>query len=650
MSTYVEQLRAAVDEADLRVLLLCLYQLTGDERWLHRPFTPVRDVRLVADEAAGLSPEAQEAIRGAAVDLLAHGVPEPALPEPDDDTLWRMMCHGLGEVVEAAYVPMMREQLGLASAAVDWTDGVAPDPRSTKDVVVVGAGVSGIALGAQLTRLGIPYTVIEKHAEVGGVWHENRYPGCGVDTPNHAYSYSFGEPEPWSRYFSPQPEIQRYLASRARAFGVSPNIRFGCEVTGAIWDERACRWRVTVRDRAGDEDVIEASVLVSAIGQMNLPMIPDVDGAADFAGPAFHSSRWPDDLDLEGARVAVVGTGASAMQIVPAIADQVSQLDVFQRSPQWVRPIPEYRREVSEGTQWLFDHVPFYARWFRLTLLWRFGDGLLPFLQKDPDWPHPERSLNRGNDRHREELTRYLVESLSERPDLVDKCLPDYPPYGKRMLMDAGWFETITRSHVALVTEAIDRVTPDGIVTEDGEEHPCDVLVWATGFRVTDLTARLDVTGAGGRTLAEAWAGDNPTAYLGITVPGFPNLFCMYGPNTNLGHGGSIIFQAECQARYIADCLVQMTEAGIDAIDCRVEAHDDWIRRVDEAHEKMIWTHPGMTTWYRNAAGRVVSVSPFRLVDYWNMTREADLDDYRPSVAEPAGATRPRERIRRQRA
>ncbi len=620
-------IESIVAEADLRVLLLCLFQLTGDDRWLEPPFQPVRDVRLIADEAAGFGSGVQSEIRRAAVALFRDGIPEPVIAAPDDATLLHMMRVCLAEKVDEAYVPMMREQLGFTSAEVEWSAPAKQD-IDARHVVVVGAGISGIAIGAQLGRLGFPYTVIEKSAGVGGTWFENRYPGCRVDTPNHAYSFSFGKPHPWSHYFSPQPEIRAYLDRCADDFGVRPNIRFESIVTGATWSESERLWQVDVRQRTGRVERIAAHALVSAIGQLNRPAIPALDGIESFGGPAFHSASWPGAVDLRGKRVAVIGTGASAMQLVPSIASEVERLTVYQRSPQWVRPIGHYHRKVSRGTQWLLDHVPFYAAWFRFTLLWRYGDGLLPFLRVDPSWPHPERSLNRGNDRHRQELVDHIEKSLQSRPELIAKCTPTYPPYGKRMLIDNGWYETLLRDDVELVCEPIQRVELGAIVDGAGTRRPTDVIIYATGFVVTDLTARLGVRGSGGRDLADVWADDNPSAYLGIAVPAFPNLFCMYGPNTNLGHGGSIIFHAECQARYISDALVKMAEAGIAALECRPEAHDRWVREVDEAHSQMIWTHPGMETWYRNRHGRVVSTSPFRLVDYWSKTHDVDLADY----------------------
>ena len=266
-------------------------------------------------------------------------------------------------------------------------------------------------------------------------------------------------------------------------------------------------------------------------------------------------------------------------------------------------------------------------------LMWRYGDGLLRFLRRDPEWAHPERAMNRVNDRHRAEMVEHLEASLVSRPDLIDKCLPDYPPFGKRILIDNGWFTTLCRPHVQLVTDPIERVEPDAIVTRDGERHPVDVIVLATGFDVTTLAATIDVRGRGGVTLADDWADANPTALYGITVPRFPNLFVMCGPNTNKGHGGSGIWLAETQARYITDRLVEMTADGIAAIDCKAERRAAYTAEIDTLHAELIWAHPGVSTYYRNANGQVRSPMPFRLVDYWQRTRCATLDDFHVTPA-----------------
>ncbi len=653
IGSWRRELETAVGDADLRVLLMSLVHLTGDLGWLDEPFRPRRDVRLVSPPDAGLPDEVQRTIREAAVDLLADGVPTAAVDDPGPELMQRMMSVCLGEEVPPEYSGMMREDMGFVSR----DDGLTPPADSRRsietgaghappDVLIIGAGVSGIALGAQLGRLGIPYTIVDENTEVGGTWWENRYPGCGVDTPNHAYSFSFGERNRWTRYFSLRDQIQDYLERCADAFGVRPHVQFETELTAAEWDADRQRWRSALRHADGSTSSVETAVLVSALGLLNVPRVPEIPGIDRFDGPLFHSARWPDELDVTGRHVAVIGTGASSMQIVPTIADRVASVTVFQRSPQWARPIDGYRDDISAGQQWLLDHVPYYVQWFRFVMMWRYGDGLLPLLRKDPAWPHPERSMNRINDRHRQEMTDHMVRELGDRDDLVERCLPDYPPYGKRILIDNGWFRTLLEPNVHLVTDPIDHIAEHGVATlgpADGPAgadvvvHPADVIVMATGFSTTRPLARIDVRGRDGVALAETWGDDDATAHLGITVPGFPNLFLMGGPNTGLGHGGSAIFQSECQARYISAMLVQMATEGLAAVEVRREVHDEYVRRVDAEHEQLIWTHPGMTNWYRNRHGRIVALMPWRLVDYWQMTHDPDLDEFHVTRA-PIGA------------
>ena len=622
-----DRLMQAVEEADLRVLLMVIFHLTGDRRWFSDPYLPKRDVNLIADEDAGLSEEARAEIRAKAVELLSSPDLAPAVDDPGDELMVEMMSRCLGEAVPPEYALMMREEMGLCSRQVDWRDEKPTHVRDHLPVVIVGAGASGIALAANLEKLGVSYTILEKNNEVGGTWYENTYPGCGVDTPNHAYSFSFGTRYRWSRYFAPRDELQDYLVRSADEAGIRAKTRFATRVVKTDWDEASCCWQVLAEGPSGSEE-IQAMAVVSAIGQLSLPSVPHIEGADTFDGPIFHTAEWPDGLDLAGKRVAIIGTGASSMQIVPTVVDEVASFTVYQRNAQWARPIPRYHDPIGDGAQWLLEKVPYYAAWFRFTMLWRYGDGLLPTLKKDPNWEHPERSLNRANDRHRIQMTEHMEQELVGRPDLLAKCLPTYPPYGKRILLDNGWFAAISKLNVELVTDDIDRIDPSGVVTTDGQLRDADIVILATGFKVSLMTARLNVTGREGRKLTDVWADDNPSAHLGITVPGFPNLFTMQGPNSGLGHGGSAIFQAECQARYIAGCLAGMIEDGIDAIDVQQDVHDEYVRRVDAEHEGMIWTHPGMSTYYRNAKGRVVSVMPWRLVDYWSMTHEPDFTEF----------------------
>ena len=622
-----QKLEAAVAEADLRVLLMVLYQFTASDKWLQAPFLPHRDVKLIADEDAGFDQATQANIRTAAVELLSGPQKSPAIESPDETQLLRMMRTCLGERVDPDYAPMMREQMGFTGLSEE-VPTVKPDAQQQDvPVLIVGAGVSGIVLGKLLLERGIAFRIIEKNTDVGGTWLENTYPGCGVDTPNHAYSFSFGPRYPWSSYFSPREEIQEYLENTASALDLYPHIQFDTNVVGASWDEASGRWHVRV-ECADRVEEIEAWTLVSAVGQLNLPSLPDIVGMDNYKGQMFHSLHWPDDLTLTGKRVAVVGTGASAMQIVPTIADTVAQLTVYQRSPQWARPIPRYHDHLSDNAQWLLQNVPFYAAWFRFTMLWRYGDGLLPYLHKDPDWPHADRSLNRVNERHRLEMVEHIEHSLAGQKDLIARCTPGYPPYGKRILLDNHWYQTLLKSNVELLSDPIDHMYDHGIVTVDGERRDVDVVILATGFQVGKMAARLNVTGRDGLKLEELWADDNPSAYLGITVAGFPNMFCMLGPNTGLGHGGSAIFQSECQTRYIASSLVRLLNDGANTMEVKASVQEDFVAQVDAEHEKMVWTHPGVSTYYRNSLGRVFSLMPWRLVDYWHLTREVELDDY----------------------
>jgi 4-hydroxyacetophenone monooxygenase len=620
-------LASAIAEGDIRVLVMVLVHMTGDTKWLAPPYAPRRDVRLIPDPSAGLPQPIQDEIRSAVVALFANGTPTPVITAPDDDQLLTMMCGTLGEKVAPEYAPMMQEEMGFKARDPQWTTPPSAQRLAKQNVLIVGAGVSAIALGVTLGRLGIPYEIVEKNADLGGTWFVNRYPGCGVDTPNHSYSFSFGTRNKWTRYFAQRKEIHDYLTKVSLEYDVRSHMRFNTKLTSTRWDETTKRWVSTLEDETGTREVTSA-FLVSAIGQLNEPRQVHFKGEENFKGKIIHSTGWVEGTDLAGKAIAVIGTGATAMQLVPNIADDVGAVTVYQRTAQWSRPVAGYADPITPGAQWLLEHLPFYVKWYRFNMFWRYGDGLLPFLRKDPAWPYPDRATNKGNDRHREELTTFIETELASRPDLIAKCVPTYPPYGKRILLDNNWFKTLLKPNVELVTESIDHFDANGIVTSDGTSRAADIIVVSTGFKLTELTAALNVTGRGGKNLKDAWAEDNPTAFLGISVPNFPNLFLMLGPNTGPAHGGSVIFTSECQSRFISAALVRMIEHDIAAIDVRQEAHDDYVERVDAEHEQLIWTHPGMSTYYRNRHGRVFSAMPWRFVDYWAMTHDPDFDQY----------------------
>ena len=613
----------ALPHADMRVLLMVLYHFTGDGKWLMPSYMPRRDVNLIAAEDAGFDDDMRAEICQAAADALLADT-APALPSPDEATLLTMMRHCLSEKVAEEYAPMMREQMGFHALGQDIaTAGHKP----AAPIIIVGAGVAGIALGKLLNDKGLDYIILEKNQDVGGTWWENTYPGAGVDTPNHAYSFSFGKIERWSRYFAPQKEIQTYISKKADEFSVRPHIRFNTEVVQVDWQESEKNWRLEIV-ADGQAQTMVAPILVSAVGQISVPKLPPIDGLEDFQGPIFHSSHWPEALELKDKKVAIIGTGASSMQIVPAIADEVSELTIFQRSPQWARPIPRYHDALSAHAQYLLENVPFYAAWFRFTMFWRYGDGLLPFLKKDPEWPHPERAMNRVNDRHRQEMVDYMVAKLDGRPDLIEKSVPSYPPYGKRILLDNGWYDTIRKPNVTLYNEGVAAFSASDVIGQKGNHCTPDIIVMATGFEVTKMASRLNITGRSQR-LDQVWNGDDPQAYLGICVPDFPNFFMMAGPTTGLGHGGSGMFIAECHAHYIANAISEMLAQEIDVLDAKPEAQQHYMDRYNAMHADLIWMHPQLNTYYRNSKNRVYSVMPWRMVDYWHMTRQLDVRAFR---------------------
>jgi 4-hydroxyacetophenone monooxygenase len=519
-----------------------------------------------------------------------------------------------------------------------WDGSVPESGPGAFRVLIIGGGVSGLCMAIKCKEAGIPFVIAEKNPSIGGTWFENRYPDCGVDTPSYLYSFSFAQAQ-WPEYFSKGHAVQNYLERVTEDYGLTDSIRLNTKVQSAEYDEQSNLWKVTTSVEGGPDSVEHYNAVISAVGQLNQPKIPALPGLEDFEGTAFHSARWPEDADLAGKRVAVVGTGASAMQFVPVVAQAAEHLSIFQRSPQWVAPNEEYGTAVSDAVHVLIAEVPFYGAWYRMRQAWTFGDKVHATLTRDPGWEHAERSVNSVNDGHRRYFTRYMTVELGERTDLLEKVVPSYPPFGKRMLLDNGWFSALTRPNVELVTDRIARVEPTGVVTEAGTFHEADTLVLATGFENLRLLGTVDVRGRDGRSLRDSWGDDDARAYLGMTMPGFPNFFCLYGPNTNLGHGGSLIFLSECQVRYIVDLFTQMIDKGIAAVDCAQEVHDSYNERVDKAHEGLIWTHEGMDTWYRNGAGRVVANSPWTLLEHWRMTQEPDLADYELTYSESATLT-----------
>jgi 4-hydroxyacetophenone monooxygenase len=625
----LELLREGMTFANIPTLLPMLFQLTGDPRWRSARYQPKRASGTDDNDSGGLPSELQLEIRAAAFDAIVawHGGRPLAVPEPSNELAGELLSMSVAEPIPDEYGEFTAAQLGSVEPPLMDRFELPPG----WNVLIVGAGLSGLCAAAQLSAAGVPFQVIEQNDAVGGVWWENRYPGAGVDSPNHLYTFSFF-PYDWEHFFCLRDQIHGYLEALTDRFELRPHIRFNTRVVRARYEADRQLWQVLVQDASGAETTLHANVVISAAGLFNPPVEPKLEGLANWTGEKWHSAHWPQDAAIAGKRVALVGNGASAMQIGPAIQHQVASLTVYQRSAQWVAPFEKFREPVPRGLRYLLDQVPLYRAWYRARLEWIWSDRLHPSLYRDPTWAHPDRSLNEQNDAHRRYFTHYMTDELGDRAEeLLPKCLPSYPPYGKRMLLDNGWFQMLRNPRVELVNTSIQHIEGNQITTTDGKAREADVIVFATGFDVTRMLSSYEVIGRCDRSLRETWDDDNASAYLGTAVPDFPNFFILYGPNQQTPYG-SLVLIIEMQMRYIMDILKQMAERQAGAVEVRAEVHAGYVRDVDARHDQMVWSHPGMTTYYRNARGRVVAISPHRIVDVYHLTKQADLSDY---IVEP---------------
>jgi cation diffusion facilitator CzcD-associated flavoprotein CzcO len=456
-------------------------------------------------------------------------------------------------------------------------------------VAIVGGGFGGVGAATMLGRAGYEDVVVfEKGERVGGVWHHNTYPGAACDIPSHLYEFSFA-PNSWSRRYAPQAEIQAYVEGVARRFGVLEKVRTGTEVKAAAWDDERGRWVIETSDGAH-----EADLLLAACGQLSVPKVPPIAGLESFAGPAFHTAEWRHDVELGGKRVAVIGTGCSAIQVVPAIQPVAAHIDVYQRSPGWT--VPKMDHEYSPRARALFKRFPLLHRLDRASN-YAFQELATAALTSQ-HWLLP---LARA-------VGRRQINSAIADPELRRKLTPTDEIGCKRVMLTDDWYPALAQPNVELIAERIETVTPDGVRDATGAEHPADMLVLATGFASHDFVAPMEIAGREGRTLAEEW-GEVPRAYLGLTVPGFPNLFLLYGPNTN-GGTGSVVNTIECGIGHVLAALREMESCAAERIEVRREAAERFDRELRAALERTVW-HTGCTNWYVDENGNDPSNWPW---------------------------------------
>lgn len=481
------------------------------------------------------------------------------------------------------------------------------------DTLIIGSGFAGLGAAIELSRAGKDFLVLERGADVGGTWRDNTYPGAACDVPSNLYSYSFALNPTWTRSFSRQPEIQAYIRSVADKHDVRRRTVFDCDVQSAHWNTTTHRWDVTTT-----RGEFSTRILVSAVGALCEPSLPDIAGIDTFEGEIFHSSRWNHDADLAGKRVAVIGTGASAIQIVPAIAGEVAHLDVYQRTAPWI--LPRADREYTAVEKFAFRHVPGFQKLSR-TLQYLTRETQVVGLAKAPVFMKPL-----------EIAARTQIRRQISDPALRRKVTPDYGIGCKRMLISNNYYPALTRPHVDLVTDGITKVTRDGIVTADGTTRTVDAIIVATGFHVTDSPTFAGIFGKDGRSLADVFDDTGMQGYKGTTVAGFPNMFFLVGPNTGLGHT-SMVYMIESQLQYLVDAVRTIDDHGIGTIEVREDVQDDYNRKIQAALKTSVWNNGGCASWYLDKHGNNTTLWPGFTFDFRRQLRTFDLEAYRSVAA-----------------
>lgn len=619
------RLREALAEADSPTLLMVYSHLAGGNDLLER-FAP--HIRPLMEGGASVPEPLQAELRERLYELLTREPPVPGR-QPDTAEMQRLMSVYVGEPVADEFVPLVLEQSGFTRLpGQDAPRREVPPPGFR--ILVIGAGLTGINAGVRFAEAGYDYDIVEKNPEVGGTWYHTRYPGLAVDTPSHFYSFSFELNGDWTHWFSRGQQNQDYLVHTAHKYGVRDRVHFNTEVLSCIWNESTARWDVRLRSVLdGREELRHYSAVMTAAGFSAVPKPFNVPGHESFRGVKMHTARWDDSVALAGKRIAVIGTGASSMQVSPEMAKIASRLTVFQRSRHWVMPIANINDTIPDPVAWAMREIPHYAQWWRLQTYWNASDNLYKNVVIDPDWHMPDVSVSAANEQIRQWLLSYIDEQLADRPDLKDKVTPDYPPGAKRYCMDNGWFTMLKRDNVDLETDGIERIVENGIITRDGRLIELDVIIFATGYVHARMLSTLEIVGRGGTSIRELWGDDDPRAHRGVVVPGFPNLFVGSGPNSAPNHGGGINILAESQLHYMLGCLDLLHASDADWIEPSQEAHDAYNEALDAQLAKMIWGHPRVRSYYQNSRGRLYLSSPWRLVDYWEMTRQPDPEEFR---------------------
>ena len=622
-----ETIEDAVGHADSMVLRALLYQLTGDADLTAIELKKVKVGRIetvaFANEAdvAMLRRKASDFLksyRDSGVGAIGYG-PRERLPES--------MSLLVGHPIKDEALDLMIEELALDPWARSLTWKAKPDSKRLEDftITIIGAGMGGLNAALQLKRAGIRYSVIEKNPGVGGTWYENRYPGARVDTPSRAYMNIFGVDFPYPYTYGTHEENQKYFDWVADRFDLRDNITFNTEVRSLTWDEKDAMWVIVVSGPEG-ERTLRSNAVISGVGFLNRPNMPSIAGMESFEGRSWHTARWPAETDIRGKRIAVIGTGCTGYQLVPELAREASHVTVFQRTPQWITPVPGYTSKIPPQTLWLDRNLPLHANFMRFRSFYGAGPDFTKIFEIDPDFDDPY-TCNAANKASRDASIAFLNSKLCD-PKLVEAMTPNHPPWSARpVIVDPEYciLDALLRDNVTLVTNGIHRIDRTGIVAGDGTRHDVDIIVYATGFRAHDFLYPMKITGRDGKALEELWADDGARAYRGCMVAGFPNLWMLYGPNTN---GGLPVSQFhEMTTVYLMQCIERLILDGKRCVEVKDDAYWRYNRLIDELNAKKIWADPRAHNYWWSKHGRTVSQIPFTGYEVRDMLLRPDFAD-----------------------
>jgi len=626
----------AIGHADPMVLRGLVYQLTGDEEVLQMELTSEHFANLYVSRIAKDSDVALLR-RKAAAFLKAYrdrGAGDLELGSPE--RLYRSLSLTAGVDLPEDERDLWIEQTALDPWArgLEWPVQPTPEQRARFKVAVIGAGLSGLNAAVMLKRAGIPFAIFEKNPEVGGTWYENDYPGARVDSPSRSYTHLFGVSFPYPYSFCPRDENLRYMRWVADHFGLRDRISFDTEVESIVWDDARDEWVLGARGPGGP--IVErVNAVISCVGFLSRPKLPEIAGMETFGGVACHTARWPRGLDVTGKRVAVIGSGASGYQTTPEIAKKASRTYLFQRTPSWCFENPSYVHPLPEQVTWLDRNFPFLVNFVRFRLSFMYGpESVKASARRDPEFADPHTG-SAANKRTRDDRVAFIRKKLAGRPDLIEKMIPAAPPMSSRPVLidsDDSIFDALLRDDVRLVTEPIERITPKGI-RAGGVEHELDVIVYATGFKANDFLWPMEIRGRQGVKIEDLWAEDGARAYLGSMLPGFPNFFMSYGPNTNNFGGFQIIDLLEIEIRFALQCIAGLITQNKHTVEVTDDAYRRFNAELDREESSMLYMDPRVRNYYRNEYGRSAVNCP---IDFRRMRRW--LRDPTGPVPDPSDA------------